>query len=227
MTVKLLFFQFLFEKMSKYITVKYYPESQFARESYQATEDSAGYDLFAAETKTFLPKTVGTLSIDLRWAIPTGFYGKLFPRSGILREHFVTIDAGVIDADFRGIIQVLILNHHPEKAFTVRTDDRIAQVVFIKKFNANFHRVSDPQLLGKSKRGNDGFGSADVQVIKKAKKEAEIQLTTLESEQVTVNSEEDLQMVPEKSEENLQITSEDAVMTVNNEVVVHESIIIE
>ena len=105
MTVKLLFFQFLFEKMSKYITVKYYPGSEFAREPYQAIEDSAGYDLFAAETKTFLPKTVGTLSIDLRWAIPTGFYGKLFPRSGILKKHFITIDAGVIDTDFRGVIQ--------------------------------------------------------------------------------------------------------------------------
>ena len=61
----------------------------------------------------------------MRWAIPTGFYGKLFPRSEILKDHFVTSDAGVIDADFRGIVQVLILNHHPEKTFTVRTDHRI------------------------------------------------------------------------------------------------------
>ena len=149
MTVKLLFFQFLFEKMSKYITIKYYTESEFAKES---------YDLFAAETKTFLPKSVGTLSLDLRWAMPTGFYGKLFPRSGILKEHFVSIDAGVIDSDFRGIIQVLILNHHPEKTFTVRTEDRVAQVVFMEKFNANFRRVSDQHLLGKTKRGNNGFG---------------------------------------------------------------------
>ena len=149
MTVKLLFFQFLFEKMSKYVTVKYYIESEFAKES---------YDLFAAETKTFLPKSVGTLSLDLRWAMPTGFYGKLFPRSGILKEHFVSIDAGVIDSDFRGIIQVLILNHHPEKTFTVRTEDRVAQVVFMEKFNANFRRVSDQHLLGKTKRGNNGFG---------------------------------------------------------------------
>ena len=96
--------------MSKYITVKYYTENEFAKEPYQATEHSAGYDAFAAETKTFLPKTVDTISLELRWAIPTGFYGKLFPRSGLLREHFVSIDAGVIDADFRGIIQVLVLN---------------------------------------------------------------------------------------------------------------------
>ena len=133
------FYSFYLKKISKQKTVKYYSESEFAKEPYQATEDYAGYDLLAAATKTFLPKSVGSLSIDLRWAIPPGFYGKLFPRSGILKEHFVTIDAGVIDADFRGIIQVLILNHHPEKTFTIRTDDRTAQVVFMEKFNANFH----------------------------------------------------------------------------------------
>ena len=101
LTAKLLFFQFLFENMSKQITVKYYSESEFEKEPYQATEDSAGYDLFTAEAKTFLPKTVDTLSIELRLAIPPGFYGKLFPHFGILKEHFATIDAGVIDADFR------------------------------------------------------------------------------------------------------------------------------
>ena len=61
--------------------------------------------------KLFLPKSVDTISLELRWAIPNGFYGKLCPRSGLLREHFVSIDAGVIDVDFRGIIQVLVLNH--------------------------------------------------------------------------------------------------------------------
>ena len=214
--------------MSKQITVKYYSDSEFAKEPYQATEDSAGYDLFAAETKTVLPKSVGIISLDLRWAIPTGFYEKLFPRSGILNDHFVTIDAGVIDADFRGIIKVLILNHHPEKTFTVQTEDRIAQVVFMEKFNVNFRRVSDAYLLSRTKRGNDGFGSTGFQVIKKAKKEDEIELTTSESEFINaVNSEENLQMVTEKSEENLQITSEEAIMTVNNEVVVHESITID
>ena len=99
------------------MTVKYYTENEFAKEPYQATEHSAGYDLFAAETKTFLPKAVDTISIELRWAIPTGFYGKLFPQSGILRTHFVSIDAGVIDADFRGISQVLMLSHDPQKNF--------------------------------------------------------------------------------------------------------------
>ena len=119
------------------------------------------------------------------------------------------------------------MNHHPKKTFTVRTEDRISQVVFMEKFNANFHTVSDAHLLSRTKRGNDGFGSS-VQVIKKAKKEDQIELTTSESEFTNaVNSEENLQMVTEKSKENLQITSEEAIMTINNEVVVYESITID
>ena len=113
MVVKLLFFQFLFEKMPKYITIKNDTENELEKEPYQATENSAGYDVFAAEAKTFLPNSVDIISLELRWAITNGFYGKLFPRSGTLRENFVSIDAGVIDAGFRGIIQVLMVNHHP------------------------------------------------------------------------------------------------------------------
>ena len=47
--------------MSKYITVKYYTENKFAKEPYQATGHSAGYDVFTGETKAFLLKTVDTI----------------------------------------------------------------------------------------------------------------------------------------------------------------------
>ena len=73
-------------------------------------------------------------------------------------KHFVTIDAAVIDADFRGEVEALVINHHPDKTFTVLTEDRMAQVVFMEKFNANFVKVSDKSLLGIIKRGNHGFG---------------------------------------------------------------------
>ena len=56
--------------MSEYITVKYFPEKEFAKEPYQATEDAAGYDLLPAETKTLLLNSVDTIALDLRWAIP-------------------------------------------------------------------------------------------------------------------------------------------------------------
>ena len=164
---KLLFFQFLFN-MSKQITVKCYSDFN-VKEPYQASEDAAGHDVFAAETKTFLPKSVDSISLEMIWAIPSGFYSKLFARSGILREHLVTVDAGVIDFDFRGKVAGLLFNHHPEKTFTVRAGDGISQVVSMEKFIANFQRVTGKQLLGITKRGSDGFGSTGVSVIKKKK----------------------------------------------------------
>ena len=121
-----------------------------------------------------------------------------------------------------------MLNHDPQKTFTVRTEDRIAQVVFLEKFNANFNRVTDKHLLGQTKRGNDRFGLTGITVIKKAKKDDnEIELATLENNQVIVASEENLQIITEKSENEVQITSEEAIITVNDEVVIHESITID
>ena len=132
--------------MSKQIVVKYFQESEFAKEPCQATEGSAGYDLYAAETKTFLPNSADTVSIELRWAIPSGFFGKIFPRSSILKDHLVTVDAGVIDSGFRGIVEALLVNHS-KKTYTVCTGDRIAQAVFIEKFDVNFQKVTKKSLL--------------------------------------------------------------------------------
>ena len=52
-----------------------------------------------------------------------------------------------------------MINHHPHDVYTVRTREGIAQVVFMKKFDAVFENVSDPALLGRTKRGSGGFGS--------------------------------------------------------------------
>ena len=86
----------------------------------------------------------------------------------------------------------------------------------MEKFNANFHRVSDQHLLGKTKKGNNGFGSTGVTIIKKFKKDNDNHenddKATSENQQFIVNSEDN------------QVTSEEAIMTLNNDVVVHESI---
>ena len=115
--------------MSKQIIIKYFEKSDFAKEPIPATEESAGHDLYADESRTILPRSCDTVSLDLRWAIPQGFYGKIYPRSSILKKHLVTVDAGLIDSDFRGIVEVLFINHC-EKTFTIRTVDRIAKFVF-------------------------------------------------------------------------------------------------
>ena len=56
----------------------------------------------------------------------------------------------------------------PKETFTIRTGDRIAQIVFMKKYNVTFEKVSDPLMLGNTKRGDDGFGSTGVGIRKKA-----------------------------------------------------------
>ena len=98
----------------------------------------------------------------------------------------------------------------------------------MKKFNSNFVQVSDKGLLGKTKLGNDSFGLIGFSVIKKPKNDSEIESTTSESEQKTAqNSCKMLQIVCEKSNDDLQIRSEEAIIAVNNEVAVHESIAID
>ena len=51
------------------------------------------------------------------------------------------------------------MNHHPHEVYTVRTGDRIGQIVFMKKYDVTFEIVSDSTLLGRTKRGSGGFGS--------------------------------------------------------------------
>ena len=116
-------------------------------------------DLFAVESKRLLPRSCNSIDVELKMAIPKGYYGKLFPCSGLLTDHFVTCDAGVFDVDYRGSVLIVLINHHGDKHYTARTGDRIAQVVIMKKIDVKFERVPESALLGKAKRGIGGFGS--------------------------------------------------------------------
>ena len=159
------------EKILKQIIVKYFEESESAKEPIKATEGSAGYDLFAAEARTLLPRSCDTVPLDLRWAIPKGFYCKGYPRSSILRKHMVTVDADLIDSDYKGIVEVLFINQS-DKIFTMRsTGDRITQVVSVEQFDAKFEKVSKRDLLGTTKIVDGGFGSTGMSLIKKARKD--------------------------------------------------------
>ena len=130
--------------MSEKLIVKYYANNKSANKPAQASEDAAGYDLYLAEAKTLNPHSCTGLILELRMTLPKGYYGKTFPHSGLLWDHFITCDSGVIDADYRGAVFILLINHSSEH-YTVRVDDRIGQMVFMKKFNVNFE-VSDPDL---------------------------------------------------------------------------------
>ena len=76
--------------MAKQVSIKYFEESEFSRKPEQGTDKSPGYYLYAADTITILPKTAQTIPLNLRFAIPAGFFGQIFPRSSILFNHLVT-----------------------------------------------------------------------------------------------------------------------------------------
>ena len=162
--------------MVKQIIVKFFQDSEFAKEATQATEGSAGYDLFAAEAMTVLPRNCETVSIDFRWSIPKGFYGKIYPRSSLVKN-MITVEAGLIDSDYRGIIHMLIVNH-PNKAFTIRTGDRVAQAVFVEQY-VLFKKVGKKEFSAITKRGEGGLGSSGVSEIKKSKTD-----TIIEEQQI-------------------------------------------
>ena len=125
--------------MSEKIIVKYFEESESARQSKCATVGPAGYDQFAAQAMTLLPSTCESVSLDCIWEIPKGFYGKIYLRSSLVKK-MITVDAGLINSDYRGIVEMLIVNHS-EATFAVRVGDRVAQVVFLSELMLIFKKL--------------------------------------------------------------------------------------
>jgi dUTP pyrophosphatase len=81
--------------------------------------------------------------------------GRIAPRSGLASKHFIDTGAGVIDADYRGQVKVLLFNH-AENDFEIKEGDRIAQLVLERIFTPE---VVEVQELEESVRGAGGFGS--------------------------------------------------------------------
>ena len=127
---------------------------------YRATEQSAGYDLFAAleEDITLFPGERTLIPTGLSIAIPDPHYGGfIFARSGLSSKKGIALSngVGVIDADYRGEICVAITNFS-DCAYTIHTGDRIAQILFLPIETANFVLTD---VLDETERGNGGFGS--------------------------------------------------------------------
>lgn len=125
------------------------------------TDASAGMDLRAAvpehEPVTLAPGDRALLPTGLKIALPTGYEGQVRPRSGLAHRHGITVlnSPGTIDADYRGEVKVLLVNHGAEP-FTVERGMRIAQLVV-----ARHARVSwvEREALEDTVRGPGGFGS--------------------------------------------------------------------
>ena len=90
--------------------------------------------------------------------IPSGFFGKVYPRSCLLKEYFISSDAGVIDYDFGDSVLVLMMKNS-NKPLLIKPFQRIAQIVFHKKEKVVFKKVD---CLGSTERGAGGFGSTRI-----------------------------------------------------------------
>ena len=125
---------------------------------YQSAQ-AAGLDLLAAVTSdvTIKPGQRETIPTGIAIALPSGTEAQVRPRSGLAARHGVTVlnTPGTIDADYRGEIQVILINLGGEP-FVVRRGMRSARLAFAPVLRA---AMSETQKLGETTRGSGGFGS--------------------------------------------------------------------
>jgi dUTP pyrophosphatase len=123
------------------------------------TADSAGMDLLAAigEDVVLAPGERKLIPTGLAIALPPGYEAQVRPRSGLaLRNGITQLNTpGTIDADYRGEIGVILINHGAEP-FTVTRGMRIAQMVVAPVIQARWNEVTE---LDETERGSGGFGS--------------------------------------------------------------------
>ncbi|MEY4582069.1 MAG: hypothetical protein RL701_6772 [Pseudomonadota bacterium] len=127
-----------------------------------ATDGAAGLDLHAAidHELQLAPQERATVPTGIALAIPHGYEGQVRPRSGLAHKHGISVvnAPGTIDWDYRGEVQVLLINlgHEP---YTLHPRDRIAQLVIAPVIRAAIQLVEATDDLGDTVRGTGGFGS--------------------------------------------------------------------
>ncbi|XP_058068888.1 deoxyuridine 5'-triphosphate nucleotidohydrolase-like isoform X1 [Magnolia sinica] len=121
----------------------------------RASPLSAGYDLSSATATQVPARGKAVIPTDLSIGIPQGTYARIAPRSGLTWKHSIDVGAGVIDADYRGPVGVILFNHS-DVDFNVKPGDRIAQLIIGKIMTPEVVEVED---LDSTIRGIGGFGS--------------------------------------------------------------------
>ena len=123
-----------------------------------ATPSSAGMDLraFLDSDIVIAPGERALVPTGLHMALPVGYEAQVRPRSGLAYKHGVTVlnSPGTIDADYRGDVGVILINHG-DSDFVVQSGDRIAQLVVAQYASFTWGAVTD---LSDTTRGEGGFG---------------------------------------------------------------------
>src|SRR5207302_4748845 len=131
------------------------PRATLPRRAYPG---DAGLDLHALERCVLAPGERARLSTGIAVEIPEGHAGLVLPRSGLAARHGIALvnSPGLIDAGYRGEVQVLLLNTDRAQPFALHAGDRIAQLVVTRVETPDVVEVAE---LAVSERGEEGFGS--------------------------------------------------------------------
>ncbi len=150
--------------MTHTLNIKRLPHAQALPLPQYATSHSAGMDLVAAlAADQSIILEVGQrvlIPTGLILEIPSGFEGQVRPRSGLALKYGVSVlnSPGTIDSDYRGEVQVILINLGQEP-FKIERGMRIAQLVIAPLINVN---VCEVEHLSTTIRGSGGFGSTGV-----------------------------------------------------------------
>ena len=123
----------------------------------KANESDAGYDLYALEDVEIPAVNHKLVKTGISVAIPAGYVGLIWPRSGLAYKNGLDVYAGVIDAGYRGDVGVILYNSRVSNHYQVKKGDRIAQILFQKVESFDLVEVDD---LDDTQRGQGGFGSS-------------------------------------------------------------------
>src|SRR5262245_38301244 len=126
-----------------------------ARLPSHATDWAAGADLYCAEEFTLQPGERRLVPSGIAIEIPAGYYGRIAPRSGLAVRHGIDTLAGIIDSDYRGELQVALINLG-DQAVNFTAGERIAQLIIERSARCDYIWS---EALSETERADGGFGS--------------------------------------------------------------------
>uniref|UniRef100_A0A8C4RAM9 Deoxyuridine 5'-triphosphate nucleotidohydrolase n=1 Tax=Eptatretus burgeri TaxID=7764 RepID=A0A8C4RAM9_EPTBU len=121
----------------------------------RGSEWAAGFDLYSAEEAEIPSMDRMIVKTDIQISLPVGCYGRIAPRSGLAVKHGLDVGAGVIDADYRGSVNIVLFNFS-KKSYSVKKGERIAQLICEK---ICYPKLQECVSLDNTERGSGGFGS--------------------------------------------------------------------
>lgn len=132
--------------------------SEKAKLPVRGSEFAAGLDLSSAVDVTIKAGERAIVATDLSIACPAGTYARIAPRSGLAAKYGIDVGAGVVDADYRGPVGVILFNFGKDD-FEIKQGDRIAQLILEQIVMPEIVEIGKHEKMPETERGAAGFGS--------------------------------------------------------------------